>query len=87
MSILQYHGIVGATLLPNLPAMPLGCLARKSIETWYKDLKKPEWTPPNWSFGVAWTAIYSSIGYASYLVVRDAGGFGKQIEYNYYYES
>lgn len=76
MSLLQYKGIVGATLLPTLGGVGISALIKKSVDTWYKELKKPEWTPPNCAFGVAWTTIYSSIGYASYLVYRDAGGFG-----------
>lgn len=25
---------------------------------WYRTLSKPSWTPPDWLFPVAWTAIY-----------------------------
>ena len=27
------------------------------IDSWYRDLRKPAWTPPNWLFGPAWTLI------------------------------
>ena len=26
---------------------------------WYKGLKQPDWTPPDWAFGVIWTAVFS----------------------------
>ena len=30
---------------------PGAIFTRKSVKTWYKTLKKPSWTPPNWLFG------------------------------------
>ncbi len=31
---------------------------------WYRKLDKPEWTPPDWVFPVAWTSIYLLISFA-----------------------
>jgi translocator protein len=28
-----------------------------TVDTWYRDLRKPSWNPPNWVFGPAWTVI------------------------------
>lgn len=32
--------------------------------TWYRNLNKPVWTPPDWLFPVAWMVIYVCMAYA-----------------------
>ena len=32
---------------------------------WYRDLRKPFFTPPNWLFPVAWTVLYIASAYAA----------------------
>ncbi|MEM9429435.1 MAG: TspO/MBR family protein [Pseudomonadota bacterium] len=35
---------------------------------WYDALSKPRWTPPNWLFPLAWTALYIAMVYAAWRV-------------------
>ncbi|XP_029200803.2 translocator protein-like [Acropora muricata] len=67
--------IGGSVLLPNVGGFMGGFITRSQIKGWYEGLNKPSWRPPNWLFGPMWTTLYSSMGYASYLVWRDGGGF------------
>ncbi len=61
----QAAGLVGAIF------------TRPAISTWYVELVKPRFTPPDWVFGPVWTLLYILIGIAAFLVWRR--GFHHQV--------
>ncbi|XP_034188648.1 translocator protein [Osmia lignaria lignaria] len=71
--------LVVGIIHPNIGGWAGSYLTQKNIKPWYESLKKPSWTPPNWVFGPIWTTVYCTIGYSSYLVWKDGGGFREAI--------
>lgn len=67
--------IVAAVLLPNVGGAINGVITRKNINNWYEQLNHSPFRPPNWLFAPVWGSLYCGMGYASYLVYRDGGGF------------
>ncbi|MDZ4790502.1 MAG: TspO/MBR family protein [Hyphomicrobiales bacterium] len=47
-----FIGVLGATVT--------------DIGPWYQSLRKPDWQPPDWLFGPAWTVIFALAGVAGY---------------------
>jgi translocator protein len=45
---------------------------RTSVKTWYPELRRPEWTPPDWLFGPVWTVLYLMMALSAWLVWRAA---------------
>jgi tryptophan-rich sensory protein len=50
-----------------------GAATYPQIENWYATLAKPSWTPPDWIFGPVWTALYTCMAVAAWLVWRQRG--------------
>ncbi|HEX8252197.1 MAG TPA: TspO/MBR family protein [Thermoanaerobaculia bacterium] len=53
-----------------LVAGAIGGIASRSAPVFYAQLVKPDWAPPPWLFGPAWTALYLMMGIAALLVWR-----------------
>jgi translocator protein len=39
---------------------------------WYRELRKPQWTPPDRIFGPVWTILYTQMAIAAWLLRRRA---------------
>ncbi|XP_030070227.1 translocator protein [Microcaecilia unicolor] len=68
----------GFILLPHAGNFLGGLITRREVDTWYETLQKPSWHPPNWMFGPVWGTLYTSMGYGSYLVWKELGGFNEK---------
>ena len=47
-----------------------------SVSTWYADLRKPSFNPPNWIFAPVWSTLYFLMALSAWLVWRRAGWSG-----------
>ena len=50
---------------------------RHATRTWYQEIDRPVWTPPDWVFGPVWSVLYVMMAVAAWLVWRK-GGFRAQ---------
>lgn len=48
-----------------------GLATQASLETWFRELKKPIFQPPDWLFGPVWSVLYAMMGVAAWLVGRE----------------
>jgi tryptophan-rich sensory protein len=45
-----------------------GFATQPSIDSWYRLIAKPWWTPPDWVFGPVWSMLYVMMAVAAWLV-------------------
>lgn len=45
-----------------------GVVTTSSVNSWYRELPKPIWTPPDWLFGPVWLVLYAMMAVAASLV-------------------
>ncbi len=64
LSVKILIAVVACVLLGGLS----GAATVSSIQTWYINVNKPSWNPPNWLFGPVWTMLYILMGIAFALV-------------------
>jgi tryptophan-rich sensory protein len=47
-----------------------GLVTGPSVGTWYRELAKPSFNPPDWLFGPVWTVLYAFIAVAGWSIWR-----------------
>jgi benzodiazapine receptor len=55
-------------LIPFMFAAAGGIITMNAVNTWYTDIEKPSFNPPNWIFGPVWSLLFLTIGISAYLV-------------------
>ncbi|ODM93935.1 Translocator protein [Orchesella cincta] len=68
--------MIGAMVLPNIGGWAGAFITKPNIPTWY-EVTFEEARVASSELGVCpvWTSLYTSMGYASYLVYQSGGGF------------
>lgn len=61
--ILAFAIVFAAASIGNIATMP-------SIPTWYAELNKPFFNPPNWIFGPVWTLLFTLLAISLYRILR-----------------
>ncbi|MGI9470520.1 MAG: TspO/MBR family protein [Rubripirellula sp.] len=49
-----------------------GLVTATGLESWYSELNKPSWNPPNWLFGPVWSLLYLMMAIAAWCVWRSS---------------
>jgi len=52
-------------------SLPASIITIPSVATWYVDIVKPNFNPPNWVFGPVWTTLYALMSVAVWNVWND----------------
>lgn len=67
----DYKKFILALFLPFIAGAIGSFFTYPEIDSWYANLNKPTFNPPNWVFGPVWTLLYIFIGVSFYLVWRN----------------
>ena len=68
----QAAGLLGWLALAFATAA-IGAVASVNAGSFYAELDRPPWAPPGWLFGPVWSALYTLMGIAAWLVWRQRG--------------
>ncbi|MEJ1994412.1 MAG: tryptophan-rich sensory protein [Limibacillus sp.] len=77
-SYLALFGFIGACTLVAMS----GAVFRPG--QWYEELDKPDWRPPNWLFGPAWSVLYAMIAVSGWFVWLEVGFSGAVLAFCVY---
>jgi benzodiazapine receptor len=69
-SAVAFLVFVGTTLLTGFAG---SMVTDDAVNTWYLEIHKPGWTPPDWVFPVVWTSLFLMMGLSVWRIWQQAG--------------
>lgn len=60
----KYKSLALIVIVTYLISVPAGFITAQSVGTWYTNIIRPSFSPPNWIFGPVWTTLYSLMSVA-----------------------
>jgi tryptophan-rich sensory protein len=61
-------GVASIVLAVSAVAVVGALVTAPAVRTWYPNLPRPAWTPPDWIFGPVWTVLYAMMAVAASIV-------------------
>jgi len=74
-------GLALAVVICNAVGAAPALVTATGSGSWYDSLVRPALAPPNWVFGPVWTALFTLLGVAVYLVLRDGTGRQRRVAF------
>ena len=75
---INYKILIFSLFIPLLAGLIGSFFTTPAIDTWYEQLIKPSYNPPNWLFAPVWTALYILMGVSLYLIIQTKKKKGKE---------
>jgi translocator protein len=70
MKNLNIMKLAGCIALPLITGCIIGYIIKDDISTWYAQLQRPVFDPPNWVFAPVWTLLYILMGISYYMILE-----------------
>lgn len=64
----DWFALLGFIIISQAAGLIGSIFTMPAIGSWYANLIKPEFAPPNWIFGPVWTILFLLMGVAAFLV-------------------
>jgi tryptophan-rich sensory protein len=81
----SFAGLAGFIALGLAVGALGGMVTATSVGTWYQDLAKPPFNPPDWVFAPVWTTLFVLMSVAAWRVWRQGGFAHARVEMTAYF--